>query len=296
MSFPRYEAYKDSRVEWLGEVPAHWTITKLKRVVDRSRPITYGIVQGGPDTPGGVPYIRPADMSEESGIADEGSLLRTSAIIAASYTRSALVAGDLVCSIGPSFGKLMIVPESLAGGNLTQGTARVAVAKSFCARFVFWTLRSWSSFAQWECDVGGATFRALNLEPLAETVLMAPSAAEQFAIAAFLDRETAKIDELVEEQQRLIALLKEKRQAVISHAVTKGLDANAPMKDSGVGWIGEVPARWQILRLRWACRLIKDGTHLPPPRVSEGIPLLSVRNIENDCFDFRDDDFTDIGG
>ena len=66
------------------------------------------------------------------------------------------------------------------------------------------------------------------------------------AIAAFLDRETAKIDALVEEQQRLIALLKEKRQAVISHAVTKGLDPNAPMKDSGVEWLGEVPAHWEV--------------------------------------------------
>ena len=70
---------------------------------------------------------------------------------------------------------------------------------------------------------------------------------EQKCIAAFLDRETAKIDALVEEQQRLIELLKEKRQAVISHAVTKGLDPNAPMKDSGIEWLGEVPAHWEVV-------------------------------------------------
>ena len=74
-----------------------------------------------------------------------------------------------------------------------------------------------------------------------------PLLAEQSTIAGFLDRETAKIDALVEEQQRLIALLKEKRQAVISHAVTKGLDPNAPMKDSGVEWLGEVPAHWEVM-------------------------------------------------
>ena len=77
-----------------------------------------------------------------------------------------------------------------------------------------------------------------------------PPSNEQKAIAAFLDRETAKIDALVEEQQRLITLLKEKRQAVISHAVTKGLDPNAPMKDSGVEWLGEVPAHWEVLPLK----------------------------------------------
>jgi type I restriction enzyme S subunit len=117
-----------------------------------------------------------------------------------------------------------------------------------------------------------------------------PPPDEQTVIADFLDRETAKIDALIMGQERLIALLKEKRQAVISHVVTKGLDPNSPMKDSGIEWLGEVPAHWQIIRLKWACRLIKDGTHLPPPRVNEGIPLLSVRNVGNDRFDVRDDD------
>ena len=99
-----------------------------------------------------------------------------------------------------------------------------------------------------------------------------PPIDEQVAIAAFLDRETAKIDALVEEQQRLIALLKEKRQAVISHAVTKGLDPNAPMKDSGVEWLGEAPAHWEVrplgrllhVHFQWLVsqsrgRLVDDG-------------------------------------
>ena len=81
-------------------------------------------------------------------------------------------------------------------------------------------------------------------------VVAMPVVAEQTAIATFLDHETAKIDALVEEQKRLIELLKEKRQAVISHAVTKGLNPNAPMKDSGVEWLGEVPAHWQLVVLK----------------------------------------------
>ena len=84
----------------------------------------------------------------------------------------------------------------------------------------------------------------LPTEAFNDFELPVPPVSEQIAIAAFLDRETAKIDALVEEQQRLIALLKEKRQAVISHAVTKGLDPNAPMKDSGVEWFGKVPKHW----------------------------------------------------
>lgn len=86
-----------------------------------------------------------------------------------------------------------------------------------------------------------------------------PPVSEQFCIAAFLDHETARIDALIEEQQRLIELLKEKRQAVISHAVTKGLDPTVPMKDSGVEWLGEVPAHWVVCATRRAIRFIEQG-------------------------------------
>ncbi|KIL05792.1 hypothetical protein QX25_02845 [Stutzerimonas stutzeri] len=258
MSFPKYPEYKDSGVEWFGDVPCDWRVQRLKQVVNPSRPITYGIVQAGENVPDGIPYIRPADMADESGVKTEDALLRTSQEIASAYRRSSISAGDIVCSIGPSFGKLMMVPLSLEGANLTQGTARVAVANEHVPRFIFWVLRSVESYQQWESSVGGATFRALNLGPLAETFLCVPSWAEQTQIARFLDHETARIDALIEEQQRLIELLKEKRQAVISHAVTKGLDPTVPMKDSGVEWLGEVPAHWEVLQFRRGFTFLTD--------------------------------------
>ncbi|MFH0223677.1 restriction endonuclease subunit S [Vibrio furnissii] len=130
----------------------------------------------------------------------------------------------------------------------------------------------------------------LNLGSLKDFHLIVPSINEQTQIANFLDHETAKIDTLIEKQQQLIKLLKEKRQAVISHAVTKGLNPQAPMKDSGVEWLGEVPEHWKVCQIKHTCQLLKDGTHLPPPRVDEGIPLLSVRNIIDGKFGFRSDD------
>ena len=117
-----------------------------------------------------------------------------------------------------------------------------------------------------------------------------PPLNEETQIARFLDHETAKIDGLIREQERLIGLLQEKRQAVISHAVTKGLKPDVPMKDSGVEWLGRVPAHWTSSSIKRFCSLVKDGTHLPPPRVSEGIPLLSVRNIVGGEFVRRSDD------
>jgi len=260
VSFPRYPRYKDSGVEWLAEVPEHWSVAQLKRVVTPTRPITYGIVQAGPHVVDGIPYIRPADMSDEGGVVSVEELLRTSPEIAADYRRSAIRTGDLVCSIGPSFGKVMVTPAHLDGANLTQGTARVAVRPDACARFVFWVLRSTVSVAQWESSVGGATFRALNLGPLTSTAIAIPPIEDQRSIAAFLDRETAKIDSLIAEQQRLIELLKEKRQAVISHAVTRGLEPDAPMKPSGVEWLGDVPAHWEVWKLSHVFEIIGSGT------------------------------------
>lgn len=251
MSFSAYSEYKSSRVELFEKVPSRWSIQRLKQVVNPSRPITYGIVQAGENVPDGIPYIRPADMTDESGVKAEDTLLRTSPEIANSYKRSSIVAGDIVCSIGPSFGKLMMVPSSLEGSNLTQGTARVAVSQDHMPRFLFWALKSVESYQQWESSVGGATFRALNLGPLAETFICVPSPAEQTQIARFLDHETARIDALITEQHCLIELLKEKRQTVISHAVTKGLDSTVPMKESGVDWLGEVPAHWAVSPLKF---------------------------------------------
>jgi len=107
----------------------------------------------------------------------------------------------------------------------------------------------------------------INQEIIANLKVPAPGIPEQTQIARFLDHETARIDALIEEQQRLIELLKEKRQAVISHAVTKGLDPTVPMKDSGVEWLGEVPAHWELTRVGWQCIV---GNGCTPARDNQG--------------------------
>ncbi|GAA2395424.1 hypothetical protein Cme02nite_55640 [Catellatospora methionotrophica] len=181
----------------------------LKRLVDPYRPITYGIVQAGPDTPGGTPYIRPADMTPNAGVLDPESLLRTTLTIADSYRRSTIRDGDLVVSIGPSFGKVMIVPPALAGANLTQGTARVAPGPNVEARFLYWALQSAIAVKFWESSVGGATFRALNLEPLSRTPVALMDLGEQRRIADFLDSEVSRLDELSALRLKQLATLSE---------------------------------------------------------------------------------------
>ncbi|MGY5884931.1 restriction endonuclease subunit S [Modestobacter lacusdianchii] len=190
----------------------------LKRLVDPARPITYGIVQAGEDVADGVPYIRPVDMDGHRGV-NPSALRTTSVDIAAAYARSSLKPGDVVVSIGPSFGKTMVVPKELDGANLTQGTARVAVRSDVYTRYVVWALQSQTSVDFWESSIGGATFRALNLGPLAETPILLPARDEQRAIADYLDRETARIDTLIDEQQRLIVMLRERRVATVAEAL-----------------------------------------------------------------------------
>jgi len=246
-------------------------VVPLKHAVSPTRPITYGIVQCGPDFPGGVPYIRPADMEDEEGITEPESLLRTDPEIAFSYRRSTVRPKDIVLSIGPSFGKVMIVPTELDGANLTQGTARVASNADHDSRFIFWSLRSSFCKQQWEARVSGATFRALNLGPLAETLLPDPPPAEQRAIAAFLDRETARVDRLMAKKRELIERLKEKRTALISRTVTRGLPpaaarasglpANPPLKPSGVEWIGDIPKQWAVMKVKFVAKM--ESGHTP---------------------------------
>jgi len=119
----------------------------------------------------------------------------------------------------------------------------------------------------------------LGVESVGIIPAPAPSIEEQRAITTFLDRETAKIDALVAKKEQLIELLQERRTAIITNAATKGLDPNVPLKDSGVEWLGLIPAHWGVTRLRYGCSLLRDGTHQPPERVATGHPLLSVWNI-----------------
>lgn len=200
------------------------TRVALRKLIDPHRPITYGIVQAGRDYPGGIPYIRPTDMTDSSGVAEPDELLRTSPDIALAYKRAAIAAGDLVVSIGPSYGKVMIVPQELAGANLTQGTARLAPGPDVLAAWLYWALQSASVREFWDAAVGGATFRALNLGPLGETPVTLPSLEEQRQIADFLDDQVTRIDAVLALRRESLRLLELRRPVLFGEAI----DETAP--------------------------------------------------------------------
>jgi type I restriction enzyme S subunit len=227
-------------------------------LVDPLRPITYGIVQAGEDVPDGVPYIRPVDMFDENGVSAQ-SLRKTSPDIARAYARSAVIPGDLVVSIGPSFGKVMVVPADLNGANLTQGTARIAPSETIHARYLFWALRSLEAWEFWDSGCSGATFHALTLELLNETPIPLPPREAQRTIADFLDRKTAGIDALIARKERLLELLAERRRAILDSAVLGGLVANVSDLRLRLDGSGAVPRDWNVLPLRHLLHSIEQG-------------------------------------
>ncbi|UPT97679.1 restriction endonuclease subunit S [Bradyrhizobium barranii subsp. apii] len=213
---------KPSGVEWLGEVPEHWEVSQLRHVARKGTSITYGIVQAGPDTDGGIPYIRTSDMAGDK-LSSDG-YLRTSLEIDAAYARSKVTAGDVVIAIRATIGKPLIVPPFLEGANLTQGTAKFSPDASVLAEFICHFLRSSQAIGQFERLAKGATFKEITLEMLRKFQILRPPVEEQRRLIDFLASKVAELDRLILEAENAIALLQERRNALIGAAVTGEID------------------------------------------------------------------------
>lgn len=242
MSFPRYPKYKASGVEWLGDVPEHWEIVALKRIAN---------LKSGDSITG--------EIIEETGdypvLGGNGLRGFTSA-----YTHD----GHFV----------VIGRQGALCGNINYATGKFWASEHAVVA---------SPLKQVETVWLGEMLRAMNLnqhsvsaaqpglsmEFVGNLRTVLPPIAEQGAVASFLDRETAKIDGLVEEQRRLMELLKEKRQAVISHAVTQGLNPHAPRKPSGIEWLGDVPEHWEVRRVKTVSSFVTSGPRGWSERIGE---------------------------
>ena len=219
---PSFLPKKDSGIEWLGEIPAHWEVKRLWHLTPSDRRIMYGIVLPGPNVDDGVPIVKGGDVSPERLRLD--LLNRTTREIESGYVRSRLRGGDLVYAIRGSIGEVAIVPDELDGANLTQDAARIAYTSETHGPWLVHALTSTGLFAQLEAGALGATIRGINIRDLKRASIVLPPLVEQRAIAAFLDRETARIDTLVAKVREAVERLKELRTALISAAVTGKID------------------------------------------------------------------------
>ena len=236
----KYPAYKDSGVAWLGEVPGHWEVKRLKYLLSlltektdrRINPVALENIESWSGR-----FI--ATDSEFSG---EGV---------------AFIQGDMLFGkLRPYLAKVLLADSE---GEAVGDFHVMRPSDDVAPRFVQYQLLNRTFIDIVDGSTFGSKMPRASWEFVGSMPLTIPPMAEQTAIATFLDHETAKIDALVAEQQRLIELLQEKRQAVISHAVTKGLDPSVSMKDSGVEWLGEVPAHWEVRALRRVIGSIEQG-------------------------------------
>lgn len=207
----------------IGRIPTEWDLRPLRGWVSKDAPITYGIVQAGPDVPGGVPYIRTGDMAGEALKLD--GLPRTSNSIARSYARSTVRTGDIVYAIRATVGKALSVPRELDGANLTQGTARISPGPETGKRFLLWALRGWSVMRQVASVQKGTTYQEITLGQLREILVAAPrSRAEQDRIADTID----SIEQRLGEERRLGSKLREAKRGLMEDLLSGRVRVQSP--------------------------------------------------------------------
>jgi type I restriction enzyme S subunit len=286
MSLPRYAEYKDSGVEWLGEVPASWRVDRLKASITSCRNGIWGVDPTGDADD--IECVRVADFDRARLVVD-GEVPTLRSVTEKERADRLLKAGDLLLE--------------KSGGGEKQPVGQVVLydrpAPAVCSNFVAKVTLSDGMVPRfWMYQHAAAYARGVNVGSIKQTSGIQnldqsqyfnergvfPSENEQSAIAAFLDRETGKIDALIAEQEKLLTLLAEKRQATISHAVTRGLNPTAPMKGSSVPWLGEVPAHWNVTPLKYLVSLKSGGT---PSKENldywDGeVPWASARDLKSD--------------
>ena len=286
MSLPRYPEYKDSGVEWLGTVPAHWDAWKIRHA--------FGKVGSGTTPPsdasewylgGTIPWVTTGEL-RETVVKETAKYITQAAVEKFSALRLHPKGSLAIAMYGATIGRLGILGVD---ATTNQACCVLSSPQELTVRFVFYWLLG---FKQQIIDLyaSGGGQPNISQETISSLRIPAPNMEEQAAIATFLDHETGKIDALIAEQEKLIALLAEKRQATISHAVTKGLNPDVPMKDSGVAWLGEVPAHWAVKKMKWVAEM--ESGHTPDKKVpaywDEGdIPWVSL----NDTGFLKDNDY-----
>ena len=257
----KYSEYSDSGLMWVREYPSHWNLTKVKyEAYVKARVGWHG--------------LKTDDFTDVGPYLVTGSDFKSSIISwkdcyhcdLARYEQDSYIQlqnGDLLLTKDRTIGKIALVQGLRKDEKATLNSGVFVVrplSNGFTTEFYFWLLESTVFKKFFDYFKTGSTIVHLYQDTFANFSYASPPLFEQAQIAKFLDYETAQIDTLIEKQQTLIKLLKEKRQAVISHSVTKGLNPDAPMKDSGVEWLGDVPKHWDLVPLKYLCNFSGGGT------------------------------------
>ena len=266
--FRPYPEYRDSGVEWLGQVPAHWSAKRLKFLA----PARISKLDTKPDDAVyvGLEHIEPWT----------GRLLLESQPASVDSIVSSFAAGDVL--LGKLRPYLAKAARPAFDGVCTGEILPLRPIHGCIQSYMMYCLLN-APYVRWlDSLTYAAKMPRVNPDQVGNSLVPLPPESEQLAIARFLDHETARIDGLVARRERLIELLQEKRAALITHAVTRGLDPSVPMKDSGVDWMGEIPKHWHLQRLKRVSPEITVGVVVNPSSYvrTEGVPFLYGSDIQ----------------
>lgn len=279
----RYEKYKDSGIEWIGEIPEHWECKMIKRL----SPVRRGASPRPIDNPiyfdnnGEYSWVRIADVSASERYLENTEQILSELGASLSVKRNP---GDFFLSIAGSVGKPIIskIKCCIHDGFVYFPDLKINPEYLY---YLFITGLPYKGLGKWGTQLN------LNTDTVGEIYIPVPSETEVESLVFFLDRKTAEIDQIIANKQKLIALYEEEKQAIINMAVTKGLDPNVKMKDSGVEWLGEIPEGWEVKKLKYL--VSKIGSGVTPTGGSNvyqtsGIPLLRSQNVYFDGLRLED--------
>lgn len=254
--YQKYAEYKDSGVEWLGLVPKEWSLASIARV---SNKITNGYVGATRDIffESGVRYLQSLHIKKNK--INFHTPYYVSEHWSNEKSKSILKEGDVLIVQTGDIGQVATVTKEFEGCNC-HALIIVSGNEKISGFYLSWLLNSDYGRQTLKSIQTGALHPHLNCDAIKDIKITLPDIKTQKNISSFLDHETAQIDTLIAKQEKLIELLKEKRQAVISHAVTKGLNPDVAMKDSGVKWLGQVPEHWELVPLKYLCSFSGGGT------------------------------------
>ncbi|MCY9849284.1 restriction endonuclease subunit S [Pectobacterium jejuense] len=279
--YKAYPEYKASDIDWVGDIPASWTVKPTFSVFNPS--VTKN-TEGEESTVLSLSYgnIVERDVDTNFGLLPESF-----------NTYQIVDNGDLILRLTDlqNDKKSLRVGLVKQRGIITSAYLKLRASNSIEARFAYRLLHSYDTTKVFY-GMGGGLRQSMKFEDFRRLPILIPPFEEQQKIANFLDHETAKIDTLISRQEKLIELLKEKRQAVISHAVTKGLNPNAPMKDSGVEWLGDVPEHWGVVKCGYLGQLFGSES-ISEDLISDNgnIPFVKVSTLSLDSFDLTEKNF-----
>jgi type I restriction enzyme S subunit len=277
--YKRYAAYKDSGVEWLGEVPSHWSVTRLKNVSQ----LNPESLREDTEPSREILYVDIGSVDGRGFIASKEFMRFENA---PSRARRLVRAGDVIVSTVRTYLRAI---ASIADPDpalvVSTGFAVVRPRPAVDATFAAYALRAPYFVERIVAHSSGVSFPAINESEMSTFAVALPPIEEQREIVSFLNRELAKVDALVAKKERLIELLEEKRSALVTRAVTKGLDPNVPMKYSGAAWLGRIPVSWGLVPSTWLFheskeRALEDDQQLSATQKYGVIPQAEFERLE----------------